>query len=161
MAFYAGQKLRASQLGQLSTTAQFQATANQSIPNNALTFVAFGTTLIASDLVTRTVSGAGHIFTLEKSGIWIAAFGVRYAAAAGGVRDAWIQDGVGRRISSSQAGSSAAESSLSACLPSWFNAGDVIAVATLQNSGGAVNANASTPSGYGRLDIAYILGEDD
>lgn len=161
MTFRAGQKLKASELGQLSTTAQYQASANQSITSAASTVVAFGTTQIASDLVTRSVSGAGHAFTFEKSGIWAVTYGIRYAAAANGVRDSWITDPAGRRVSSSQAGSAGAESSLTACLVSWFDAGTAISIQTLQNSGGAVNILFSVASGYGRLDLAYILGEDD
>lgn len=159
MVFRAGQRLRAKELGQLSSTAQFQATANQSIPNNTATFIAFGTTNIASDFVTRSVSGAGHLFTLEVSGIWTIGFGIRYAAAAAGVRDAWIQDPAGRRISNSQAGSAGAESSLCAALTSWFDSGTGLAIGTLQNSGGAINATASASSGYGRIDLVYHLGE--
>lgn len=159
MAFYAGQKLKASNLGQLSTTAQYQATVDQTIANNGQVFVAFGQANITSSLVTRGTSGAGHTFTVNASGLWWLSTTVRFAALATNSREAWMEGPVGRICSSSQAGSSGSPSTIQLSALIWADSGSAFAVGVFQNSGGSATLSFDTTNALGRIDIAYILGE--
>lgn len=161
MAFYAGQKLRTDELGQLSTTARYQHDANQSISNSTVTECLYTLASRSSTLVTKATSGAGHKFTLNASGIWTIGFTERFAAAANGFRESWLEHSDGTRIVNSpiQQGTASNDAMLHASLTAWFNSGEYVIVKLYQNSGGAINRTFNTTFGWCRLDLAYILGE--
>jgi hypothetical protein len=68
--------------GTATAYAKYESAANQSIPDETTTAVAFGTAVATSAAVTRSAFGAGHKFKLEIGGIWAVNGFVRYQAAA-------------------------------------------------------------------------------
>jgi hypothetical protein len=159
MAFYAGEKLKASAVGQLSTTAQYQASVDQTITTSTVTFVAFGTANITSSLVTRAASGSGHTFTVNASGLWIITSSIRYAALATGNREAWIAAPAGRLANAGVPGSAGGFASLLLSWCGWLDAGNAYAIGTYQDSGSNATLTHDTLNALGRIDFAYILGE--
>lgn len=157
--FRAGQRVRASELGQLSSTAQYQQSSNMTIATASSTFVSFAQANVTTSMVTRNASGAGHTFTLNKAGIWIITASVRFDPLATNSRQAWIQLGGGRLNSASQAGSASAPSTMPLATCQWFDAGSVVAIAVYQDSGGNATLLAGVSTAEGRVDLAYILGE--
>lgn len=159
MAFYAGQKIKAANLGQLTTTAQYQATSNQTITSASQGFVLLSGINRSSSLVTRATSGSGHVFTLNASGLWSFTSTVRFAAQANGSRESWLQIGAERLCACAQAGSASSPSTLSLSITEWFDEGDQIAVGVYQDSGSNATLVANATNAEGRLDLAYLLGE--
>ncbi len=159
MAFYAGEKLKAANLGQLTTTAQYQATANQTISTSSSTFVAFAGSTITTSLVTRTVNGAGHTFTLNSSGLWAITATLRYSAQATGYREVWLQGPIGHICGSSQPASASSPATMILSICQWLDAGTGIAVATFQDAGSNATLLGDTSNAYGRIDLACLLVE--
>jgi hypothetical protein len=156
--YYAGQKLKASDLGQETTTAEYNAASNQSIPNNADTTIAFGTTNLTSTLVTRSTSGAGHKFTLGRSGLWVVSASIRFTAAATGERAMNLATAAGRFANSSHPGSSGSASNLFIEIVKYFASGTEIHIGVFQNSGGALNSEGLNSDAYGRFNIGWLGG---
>lgn len=161
MAFYAGQKLRTDELGQLSTTARYQHDANQSISNATVTECLYTLAQRSSTIVTKATSGSGHKFTLGASGLWAISFTERFTAAANGFRESWIEHSDGTRISNSplQQGTASNDAMLHTSITTWLNSGEYVIVKLYQNSGGAINRTPNATFGWSRLDFAYLLGE--
>jgi hypothetical protein len=158
--FLAGQKLRASNLGQLSSTAQYQAASAQSINDSTATVVAYGTANITSSLVTRSTSGAGHKFTLGASGLWSVTTTVQFAANATGERRLNIEDSLGLwHCSTIDHGDGAHPAILSLSITKWLAEGDYLQVEAYQTSGGALNLDANSITALGRIDIACLFAE--
>lgn len=66
------QQLATDVEGQLALSyALYGASANQSLPAGS-TNLAMGTAAITSPHVTRQTAGAGHVFTLNRPGLWLA-----------------------------------------------------------------------------------------
>lgn len=159
MAFSAGQKMRASHFGQLSTTARYQAASTQTITHNTGTVVAFGTALVTSSLVTRSTTGAGHLFTFGASGLWYVGTNIRWAALATGIREMWIDSGGTRLMSSAATGSSGSDANLFCSTCRWFNSGDSVSVRVYQFSGGNADITPNVGFGWNIVEFAYLLGE--
>lgn len=160
MAFLAGQKVRASHLGQLSSTAQYQAASTQSINDSTATPVAFGTANITSSLVTRSASGVGHKFTLGASGLWSVTTTLQFAANATGERRINIEDSLGLwHCSTIDHGDGAHPSIQSLSITKWLASGDYIQVEAYQTSGGALNLDANSITALGRIDLVCIFAE--
>jgi hypothetical protein len=160
VAFLAGQKLRASHLGQLSSTAQYQAAVAQSIPDSTATPVAFGTADVTSSLVARATSGAGHKFTLGASGLWSVTTTVQFAANGTGERRLNIEDSLGLWHCSQNSGASAAFPILiSLSFTKWLAAGDFVQVEVYQTSTGALNIDANSLLAAGRINLACHFAE--
>lgn len=161
MALTAGQKLRAANLGQQNTAAQYQSSVGQVIGNTTDTPIAFGTANVTSDLVTRAVSGVGHKFTLGKSGLWAVTTTCRFPATATGERSCHIEDSLGLwHHSQSQAGSSGAPSTLCVGFVKYLTAGDWVQVEVYQSSGGNITTDSNALLAFGRIDIVGILLDD-
>lgn len=160
MPFTAGQKLRASNLGQLSSSAQYTAASNQTIGNNADTIVAFGTADITSSLVTRNTSGVGHTFTLNASGLWTIGFTVQFAAGAAGQRTAFLYTPSSvRHVQQGGDAEADAVNTLHASVCKYFASGAILAVGVYQDSGGNLTLNSVPLFAVGRIDLACILPE--
>lgn len=158
MPFTAGQKLKASNLGQLSSTAKYTSNANQTIGNNADTIVAFTTADITSSLVTRATSGVGHTFTLNASGIWTIGFTVQFAAGAAGQRTAFLYTPSSvRHVQTGGDAESDAVNTLHASVTMYFAATSIVAVGVYQDSGGNLTLNSTPVFGFNRIDLACIL----
>ena len=162
MAFTAGQKVKAANFGQQSSSAQYQSSAGQVISNTTDTPIAFGTANVTTDLVTRATSGVGHKFTLNKSGLWAVTTTVRFPATATGERSCHIEDSLGLwHGSHSQAGSSGAPSTLNVTTGvKYLTADDWIQVEVYQSSGGNITTDSNALLAFGRLDIVGILLDD-
>lgn len=158
MPFTAGQKLRASNLGQLSSTAEYTSSANQTIGNAADTIVAFATADITSSLVTRNTSGVGHTFTLNAAGLWTVGFCVQFAAGATGQRTAFLY--TPSSVRHKQAGGDAesdAVNTLALSITKYFASGTILAVGVYQDSGGNLTLNSVPTFGFNRIDLACLL----
>lgn len=160
MAFLAGQKLRASNLGQLSSTAQYQAAVAQSIGDTSATVVAFGTADTTSALVTRSTQGAGHKFTLGASGLWSVSTTIQFAANVNGERRINLEDSLGLWHCSENSGASGAFPILMTIgFTKYLSSGDYVLVKAYQTSGGALNIDANSLLAAGRINLACILAE--
>lgn len=158
MAYVAGQKLRASDLGQLNTCGQYQATAQQTLGTGADIVLAYGQTNIATSLITVGSSGAGNSFTLGKAGIWAISVCERFVAAATGERDIYLAANNVFLTSAGVAASSANPNTYTVNVIQPFNNGDVITVQAFQNSGGNVTRDFSLANAWGRLNIVWLGG---
>lgn len=160
MPFYAGQKLRASNLGQLSTTAQYQNASTQSIPDSTDTVIAFGTDQFTSSLITKSTQGAGHKFTFGTNGIVSVTTTIQFAANATGERAIHFEDSLGLWHGSvNNHGDSGNPTILNLGITKYFASGDWIVVEAYQTSGGALNVDSNALLALGRIDLAYILVE--
>lgn len=160
MVMRAGQKLTAAELGQLSSTAQYQQTSNMTIPTASNTFVSFSQNNRTTSMVTKQASGSGHTFTLNKSGLWAITASVRFDPAATNSRQAWIEGPGGARYNTaSMPASNTAPSTLVLGTCQWFDSGTVVAITVYQDSGGNVTLLAGATTAEGRVDLVYILGE--
>lgn len=160
MAFYAGQKLKASNLGQLDHYAQYQSSAGQVIGTAADTVLAFGTDNITSSLVTKSTTGAGHKFTLNAAGIWSITATARFPGTATGQRAAHFKDSLGLWIhSTSQPASATAPAGLHLTITKYFAANDTVQFEVYQDSGGNITTDSNSTLAWGRIDIVCILKE--
>lgn len=160
MVMRAGQKLTAAELGQLSSTAQYQQTSNMTIPTSSNQFVSFAQNNRTTAFVTKQTSGSGHTFTLNKSGLWAITASVRFDPAGTNSRQAWIEGPGGFRYNTAAMPASATSPStmpLATC--QWFDSGTTIAVTVFQDSGGNVTLLAGANTAEGRIDLVYIMGE--
>ena len=159
MAYHAGQLLKASDLGQATTCAEYNATANQTITTATDTILAFGTTNTTSTLVTRAVDGVGHNFTLNREGIWAITAQCRYTSSGTGERFFAITlNGTTSRVAveGGEAGSQALSASL--CIVRAFSATDIIRVMTFHNKGSNADTAGSNVDGYGRINLCWLGG---
>lgn len=161
MAFLAGQKLRAGDLGQLNTSAQYTGSVAQTIPNGADTVVAFGTADYTTSYVTRSASGAGHTFTLNVPGLWAVAAYVRWTtvgASGTGEKAMHIEDilGLWHGVSAIPAETDAPVSN-HVSFVKYLSAGDSITVEVYQNSGGTEDLEQNAVFGTPRINLALIL----
>jgi hypothetical protein len=160
LAYYAGQRVRASNLGQLSSTAQYQAAVAQSINNITATPVAYGTADITSAYVTRSASGVGHKFTLGASGLWTVSTTIQFAANATGERRVNIEDSLGLwHCSELHSGDGSHPAIIHLAFTKYLTSGDYIQVEVYQSSGGALNIDANSLTALGRINFACILVE--
>lgn len=161
MAFTAGQKLKASNLGQLSHTAQYSSGAAQTIGTGADTIVNFATADITSTYVTRATSGAGHKFTLNASGLWAVSSTIRWSAtgaSATGEKAMHIEDVLGLwHHSTSVPASSTAAITQNLSFVKYLSVNDEIVVECFQNSGGNEDLEYNAFLGWQRINIALVI----
>jgi hypothetical protein len=158
MTFYAGQKVRASNLNDLlSVDAKYSAASNQSIPTSTDTVIAYGTANRTSTLVTRAVSGAGHSFTLNRAGLWAVTATTRYGstAASGEWYHAIVAAGAIEAAQGHIGPAIAGSRTINASVTTYFPAGSIVTVNAWQSSGGAVNTDAGNP-GWVSVHLAWI-----
>lgn len=157
MTYVAGQKLKASQLGQASTCAEYNASADQTISTGTDTVAAYGTANTTSSLVTRNVSGVGHTFTLNRAGIWMITAVERYAAGAAGERYAALQVlTLTLNACGGEAGSKAHTMPLALCRA--FSSGDIVRVIVYQDTGGNATRVGNNLAGWGRINLNWLGG---
>jgi hypothetical protein len=162
VAFYAGQKLKASNFGAQATCAQYDGASAQTIGTGSDTVIAFGTASVTSSYVSRSTSGAGHSFTVLASGIWAITVNVRWStsgASATGEKSIHLETG-GLWIASSTIGAETdAAVSHHISYTSWLASGTTLQVEAFQNSGGDESLDANVFHGVPRINFALILKE--
>jgi hypothetical protein len=158
---HAGQKVRVGNLGQLSTTAQYQASSSQTIGTAGTpAVVAFGTADTTSDLVTRSTEGAGHKFTLNASGIWSVTATVSFAANATGERRLNLEDSLGLwHCSVLDHGDASHPAILHVSITKFLTSGDYVKAEVYQTSGGNLNLDANALTALGRINLACIIAD--
>lgn len=161
MAFYAGQKLRAGDLGQLSTSAQYTGSVAQTINSGADTPVAFDTADFTTSYITRNTSGVGHSFTVNVPGIWAVTVTLRWSttgASATGEKAAHIENSLGLwHCSSSLVASTTVPVTHEMSFTKYIDEDDIVLVEVYQNSGGTEDLDASALFGTPRINLALIL----
>lgn len=161
MPWYAGQKLRAGDLGSLNTSAQYTASANQTINNTTDTPIAFGTADYTTSYVTRSVSGVGHLFTLNVSGLWAISTSIRWSttgASATGEKSAHVKDALSLwHASSSIPASTTTPVTHEMAFTKYLTAGDTITVEVYQSSGGTEDLEWNIFFGVPRINLALLL----
>lgn len=146
--------------GAVGVEGQWRAAANQSLPNNTDTVLAFGTTETASVLVTRATSGSGHKFTLSEDATYAITATVRFIPGAAGSRFIELRNSTqdARFVSDGdQGGPAAATRSFS--ITKRFLAGQELVVAAAQASGGTLTTQyqgSSITDGFVRLTICKV-----
>ncbi len=163
--FVAGQKIRAALLNTLLDTgvsAQYNASATQTIGTGTQPVVAFGTANRTSALVTRSTQGAGHRFTLNRSGVWGITTCIRWAGAVTGERYVLLTSSLGGLCSAGFPMSNGATSPLngpvtvSPSTQEYFTAGDWVQVEAFQNSGSNKDLEFNNGAGWGRISLAWL-----
>lgn len=161
MPFYAGQKLRAGDLGQLSTSAQYSGASSQTITTATDTVVAFATADFTTSYVTRTTTGAGHLFTLLVGGLWMVSTTVRWSttgASATGEKACHAEDNLGEWLfSSSIPASTTTPVTHMMSTTKYFAAGATVQVEVFQNSGGSEDLEQSAIFGTPRINFTMVL----
>ena len=137
--------------GEVSTQAEYNPSSTQSIPNTTSTNLAFGNESVASSLVTRATSGAGHKFTLNRAGVWAITLTVRTASGSG-ERFASINDTAGYVAACNVLGSGIAH--LNVHLTRSFASGVEITPVLYQSTGGALSTSNGT--GETRMHFAWL-----
>lgn len=158
MAYYAGQKLRASDLGQSTTCAEYNNSASQTIGTGSDTKVAFGTTNTTSTLVTRTVDGVGHSFTVNDDGIWAITTTMFWGAVATGERWTRITVNGSPMHSAAQQAPGALFIVENVTLIRPLSNGDLVHVIVFQNSGGNRDIGSDNTNGLGRINLCWLGG---
>lgn len=139
---------------------QWRASANQSLPNNTDTVLAFGTTETASSLVTRATSGGGHKFTLAEDATYAITATVRFVPGAAGSRFIELRNSAQDTrfvADGDQGGPAAATRSFS--ITKRFTAGQELVVIATQASGGTLTTQyqgSSITDGFVRLTIVKV-----
>jgi hypothetical protein len=161
MPFRAGQKLRAADLGQQTTCAQYSGSSIQTIGNGADTVVAFSAADVATDHLTRATSGAGHSFTFNTSGIWTVSCCVRWSttgASATGEKSLHLEDSLGLwHVSQSLGGETDAPVTCFVSVTKYLAAGDFVIAEVFQNSGGSEDLDYNAFFGTPRINFALLL----
>lgn len=120
--------------------ASYVPSAVQSIPNAAATNLLFGTASLTTTAVTRATSGAGHVFTLTRAGLWIV---LAYCRLQAGGTTAYC----GLNLTTSAAGHALVSNAqftnqiciLTATVPIMAAANDTVSVNMYQERGSAVS----------------------
>lgn len=150
--------------GEIASDGQYNSASDQSIPNTTDTLIAFGTNNLTTSLVTKTASGSGHLFRLNRAGRWAISTTIRWtSSAAAGERFHAI------RIAGSNIASSGVLKAASSA-PVTFNlsvlhrlssadagtsAADVD-VTAYQSSGASATLESNNGGGWGRLSISWL-----
>ncbi|MBL8926313.1 MAG: hypothetical protein JNM77_08740 [Pseudonocardia sp.] len=151
-AIYSGSAWRyLAPTGAVSTHGEYNQSGTQSAANASGTRVAFGNESTSTPLVTRAADGAGHKFTLNRSGLWSVTLSLR-TSSANGERHGSINDAVGEVAANSYTGNGFAQ--LNVALVRHFSAGAVLTCNLWQSTGGSINIEGS--NGQTRLHIAWI-----
>lgn len=137
--------------GEVSTHGEYNPSGAQSIPNNSSTKLAFANESISTPLVTKTVSGVGHDFTLNRSGIWSVSVSMRMSSATG-ERHLSVADSAGDIAASNVIFAGVAQ--LNVALTRYFGSGSVINFLMYQSTGGALNTTGLF--GQSRVHIAWL-----
>ncbi|MEU7817055.1 hypothetical protein [Pseudonocardia sp. NPDC049154] len=146
--------------GEIGSDAAFNGSAAQTIANTTDTIFAAGTTVISSPLVTRTTSGVGHRFTLNRTGRWAFMFNPRWGApggAIGGERYAAIRKGTAVIASNgfiSQAQNSPTTMNVN-CIQRCTS-GEWIEFWVYQNSGGSRDLENNSGASWGRCQLTWL-----
>lgn len=163
MPFFAGQKLRAGNLGQDSAFATYTGSTTQTIGSGADTVVAFGTADVTSSLITRSTQGAGHKFTMGASGLVAVSVTVRWSttgASSTGEKNMHVENAAGIwHHSSDIPANSAVPITNHVSFVKPLDAGDAVVVEVFQNSGGDEDLDANAFLAVPRIDIGFILVE--
>lgn len=158
--FVAGQKIRAALLNTLLDTgvsAQYNAASNQIHPTGTQPVVAFGTAIRTSTLVTRSVQGAGHRFTLNRSGVWGITTCIRWAGASGGERYVLLNSSIGGLCAQGHPlGTLSGPVTFSPSSTEYFTAGDWVQVEVFQNAGSDRLLEANAGAGWVRISLNWL-----
>jgi hypothetical protein len=162
MAIRAGTKLRAGNFGQLSSQAQYTASSTQTINSGSDTVIAFGTADYTSAYVTRNVSGVGHVFLLNVSGLWAVSATLRWSttgASATGEKACHLEDALAQwHCSSSIPASTTTPVTHQLSFVKYLESGDTITLKGYQSSGGTEDLEYSPVNFYTpRINLGLIL----
>lgn len=144
--------------GAVAQDVEYNMATAQSIPNITDTLVEFGLANVTSPMVTRTVSGSGHRFTVGRAGRWVVVTTLRYgSSAAAGERYGAIRKNA-NPVSSQGTVKAAVGAPVTFNLTATLRlvVGDIIDVITFQGSGGAASLETNNNSAWGRLNISWI-----
>lgn len=158
MGYKAGQKLRASDLGSADTSAEYNATSDQTITTSTDTKIAFGTTNSSSTYVTRAVDGVGHSFTLNRDGLWAITTGILWEALTTNERWTRIWVNGAPIVQIADIAASANFISQNGHITRPFTNGDVIHIVGWQNKGSSVLSKADNTNAYGRINLCWLGG---
>lgn len=142
--------------GEVSTGAEYNATSAQTVATSSDTVIAFGTENVASSLVTRGTSGAGHTFTLNRAGLWQIGVTLRYNGVAAN-RETYIEireSGYGIMAADSVVTNLNLATTMHCTVSKVFEATDVVFARTFQSSGG--NLNTIETQGWTRINLNWI-----
>lgn len=137
--------------------AMYQAVGDQSIAASTDTNVAYSGTITSTPLVSRAAVGAGHEFTLARSGIWAATTTLRFAALATGERAIHFHRTLGSFTAvQGSPGSSGSPTTLNMTLIRRYTANEVFFVQAYQNSGGSATLVTDNSLAIGRLYLTWL-----
>jgi hypothetical protein len=123
----------------------------QAIANITSTPLAFATESTSTPLVTRSTSGVGHKFTLNRAGTWACTLIVRTASGAG-ERFVSLNDVSGYVAAGNVLGTGAAH--ITVALTRYFASGVVLTPNIYQSTGASLNTAAGI--GETRLHMAWL-----
>jgi hypothetical protein len=141
---------------------QWTPSSAQSV-GTALTVVAFGTQEISSSVVTRSVQGAGHRFTMTEAGGYIVGLNCRFDAGNAGRRFVEVQNSAQTARFASNGGTvdTGDELSVHLSFPKRFNAGDSIIVVANQTGQTTLPlrpTGSDISAGFVRINIVKVSG---
>jgi hypothetical protein len=143
----------------VSNTYEANASSTQSIADTAQPVIAFGTENRTSPIVARSTQGAGHRFTLNRTGTWAITCCIRWAVtSATGERYNLLNSSDGGLSSSGLAltGSSNAPYTSTLAVTRHFVSGAWVQAEAYQNSGGSRSLEFNNTAGWGRINLAWL-----
>lgn len=138
-----------SSAGQAITTAVTNGATNLQM--------AFGTTNVSTGLVTKAVSGVGHSFTLNRTGIWAISYTLLWNIAVTTVQvnsDLFVSTLTPGNLGRSTASTISATSTQIRTSGSWV--GRITATSAVSVFGGGTNTGLSAVSGACSITLAYL-----
>lgn len=130
----------------------------QSIPNLTNTIVSFDGVARSTPSVTPKANGAGHAFTINRSGVWYAGTTIRYVGTAGG-GERYASLLVGADVRAGQSTQIPTNMPTVTCHCSFterLTAGEDVSVQLWQDSGGALNLDPAGNIGWVSIHLAWI-----
>lgn len=133
--------------------AEYAESNEQTIANTQGTVVAYGTAVRTSSLVTRSTQGAGHKFTLNRSGVWMISTTIRWRWDGSGGERYMVIGGTTHLTSNGVIlGTFTGPVCLNAAACGYLSANDYVQVEAWHNAG----ADRYLEAGWSRIDLVWM-----